>query len=136
MTAENKTPAQLFRVLLLKQQIMKHYKQSAAVCWCLTPPATAAFCGLDAGKQAAFGAAVGQSAAGTSGGSVLLRLTFAVCDRRLDEVRPMLALLVRCWLRTYAGDTAVLQEFMGEWLSLAARMARRRWREETAFSAA
>ena len=63
------------------------------------------------------------------GGSVLLRLTFAVCDRRLDEVRPMLALLVRCWLRTYAGDTAVLQE----WLSLAARMARRRWREETAF---
>lgn len=64
------------------------------------------------------------------GGSVLLRLTFAVCDRRLDEV---LALLVRCWLRTYAGDTAVLQEFMGEWLSLAARMARRRWREETAF---
>lgn len=68
------------------------------------------------------------------GGSVLLRLTFAVCDRRLDEVRPMLlALLVRCWLRTYAGDTAVLQEFMGEWLSLAARMARRRWREETAF---
>lgn len=67
------------------------------------------------------------------GGSVLLRLTFAVCDRRLDEVRPMLALLVRCWLRTYAGDTAVLQEFMGEWLSLAARMARRRWRKETAF---
>ena len=67
------------------------------------------------------------------GGSVLLRLTFAVCDRRLAEVRPMLALLVRRWLRTHAGDTAVLQEFMGEWLSLAARMARRRWREETAF---
>lgn len=67
------------------------------------------------------------------GGSVLLRLTFAVCDRRLAEVRPMLALLVRRWLRTHAGDTAMLQEFMGEWLSLAARMARRRWREETAF---
>lgn len=67
------------------------------------------------------------------GGSVLLRLTFAVCDRRLAEVRPMLALLVRRWLRTHAGDTAILQEFMGEWLSLAARMARRRWREETAF---
>ena len=45
----------------------------------------------------------------------------------------MLALLVRRWLRTHAGDTAILQEFMGEWLSLAARMARRRWREETAF---
>lgn len=67
------------------------------------------------------------------GGSVLLRLTFAVCDRRLDEVRPMLALLVRRWLRTQADNTAVLQKFMGEWLSLAARMARRRWREETAF---
>ena len=67
------------------------------------------------------------------GGSVLLRLTFAVCDRRLDEVHPMLALLVRRWLRTHVGDTAMLQEFMGEWLSLAARMARRRWREETAF---
>ena len=67
------------------------------------------------------------------GGSVLLRLTFAVCDRRLAEVCPMLALLVRRWLRTHAGDTAILQEFMGEWLSLAARMARRRWREETAF---
>ena len=67
------------------------------------------------------------------GGSVLLRLTFAVCDRRLAEVCPMLALLVRRWLRTHAGDTAILQEFMGEWLSLAARMARRRWRKETAF---
>ena len=67
------------------------------------------------------------------GGSVLLRLTFAVCDRRFAEVRPMLALLVRRWLRTQADNTAVLQEFMGEWLSLAARMARRRWREETAF---
>lgn len=67
------------------------------------------------------------------GSSVLLRLTFAVCDRRLDEVRPMLALLVRRWLRTQAGNTAMLQEFMGECLSLAARMARRRWREETAF---
>lgn len=67
------------------------------------------------------------------GGSVLLRLTFAVCDRRLAEVRPMLALLVRRWLRTQADNTAMLQEFMGKWLSLAARMARRRWREETAF---
>lgn len=67
------------------------------------------------------------------GGSVLLRLTFAVCDRRLAEVRPMLALLVRRWLRTQADNTAMLQEFMGEWLSLAARMARRRWLEETAF---
>lgn len=67
------------------------------------------------------------------GGSVLLRLTFAVCDRRLAEVRPVLALLARRWLRTQADNTAMLQEFMGEWLSLAARMARRRWREETAF---
>lgn len=67
------------------------------------------------------------------GGSVLLQLTFAVCDRRLSEERAALALLARRWLRTYAGDTALLQEFMAEWLNLAARMARRRWREETAF---
>lgn len=67
------------------------------------------------------------------GGSALLQLAFAVCDRRLSEVRPMLALLVRRWLRTHAGDTALLQEFMAEWLNLAARMARRRWREETVF---
>ncbi|WP_307978968.1 hypothetical protein [uncultured Phascolarctobacterium sp.] len=67
------------------------------------------------------------------GGSVLLQLAFAVCDRRLSEERTALALLARRWLRTHAGDTAMLQEFMGEWLSLAARMARRRWREETAF---
>lgn len=67
------------------------------------------------------------------GGSALLQLTFAVCDRRLAEVRPILALLVRRWLRTQAGNTALLQEFMAEWLNLAARMARRRWREETAF---
>lgn len=67
------------------------------------------------------------------GGSALLQLAFAVCDRRLAEVRPILALLVRRWLRTHAGDTELLQEFMGEWLNLAARMARRRWREETAF---
>ena len=67
------------------------------------------------------------------GGSVLLQLAFAVCDRRLSEERTALALLARRWLRTHAGDTELLQEFMGEWLNLAARMARRRWREETAF---
>ena len=67
------------------------------------------------------------------GGSFLLQLAFAVCDRRLSEERTALALLARRWLRTHAGDTELLQEFMGEWLNLAARMARRRWREETAF---
>ena len=67
------------------------------------------------------------------GGSVLLQLAFAVCDRRLSEERAALALLARRWLRMHAGDTALLQEFMAEWLNLAARMARRRWREETAF---
>ena len=67
------------------------------------------------------------------GGSVLLQLAFAVCDRRLSEERAALALLAWRWLRTHAGDTALLQEFMAEWLNLAARMARRRWREETAF---
>lgn len=67
------------------------------------------------------------------GGSVLLQLAFAVCDRRLSEERSALALLARRWLRTHAGDVALLQEFMTEWLNLAARMARRHWREETAF---
>ena len=67
------------------------------------------------------------------GGSFLLQLAFAVCDRRLSEERAALALLARRWLRTHAGDTVLLQEFMAEWLNLAARMARRRWREETAF---
>lgn len=67
------------------------------------------------------------------GGSALLQLAFAVCDRRLSGERAALALLARRWLRTHAGDTALLQEFMTEWLNLAARMARRRWREETAF---
>lgn len=67
------------------------------------------------------------------GGSFLLQLAFAVCDRRLSEERAALALLARRWLRTHAGDTALLQEFMAEWLNLAARMARRRWRDETAF---
>ena len=70
---------------------------------------------------------------GRQGGSVLLQLAYAVCDRRLSEERAALALLARRWLRTHAGDTALLQEFMAEWLNLAARMARRRWREETAF---
>ncbi|WP_293830124.1 hypothetical protein [uncultured Phascolarctobacterium sp.] len=67
------------------------------------------------------------------GGSFLLQLAFAVCDRRLSEERAALALLARRWLRTHAGDTELLQKFMAEWLNLAARMARRRWREETAF---
>ena len=67
------------------------------------------------------------------GGSFLLQLAFAVCDRRLSEERVALALLARRWLQMHAGDTALLQEFMAEWLNLAARMARRRWREETAF---
>ena len=111
---------------------MKHYKQSAAVCWCLTPPATAAFAAwMQESRPRLEQLLVNPQLAHQAQRSAAAD----VCRvrQRLDEVRPMLALLVRCWLRTYAGDTAVLQEFMGEWLSLAARMARRRWREETAF---
>lgn len=113
---------------------MKHYKQSAAVCW--WPYATGNGSFLPAWMQESrprLERLLVNSQLAHQGGSVLLRLTFAVCDRRLAEVRPMLALLVRRWLRTQADNTAMLQEFMGEWLSLAARMARRRWREETAF---
>ena len=111
---------------------MKHYKQSAAVCWWPYATGNGSFLRMQESRPRLEQLLVNPQLA-HQGGSVLLRLTFAVCDRRLAEVRPMLALLVRRWLRMQADNTAMLQEFMGEWLSLAARMARRRWREETAF---
>lgn len=61
----------------------------------------------------------------------LTRLSFVVCDRRLAEAQPALAQLVRRFANAAAADIAA--KLWAELLSLAARMARRGWREETAF---
>ena len=61
----------------------------------------------------------------------LTRLSFVVCDRRLAEAQPALAQLVRRFANVAAADIAA--KLWAELLSLAARMARRGWREETAF---
>lgn len=61
----------------------------------------------------------------------LTRLSFVVCDRRLAEAQPALAQLVRRFANAASADIAA--RLWAELLSLAARMARRGWREETAF---
>ena len=61
----------------------------------------------------------------------LTRLSFVVCDRRLAEAQPALAQLVRRFAKAASADIAA--RLWAELLSLAARMARRGWREETAF---
>lgn len=61
----------------------------------------------------------------------LIRLSFVVCDRRLAEAQPALAQLVRRFAKAASADIAA--SLWAELLSLAARMARRGWREETAF---
>lgn len=61
----------------------------------------------------------------------LTRLSFVVCDRRLAEAQPALAQLVRRFAN--AASAAIAARLWAELLSLAARMARRGWREETAF---
>lgn len=61
----------------------------------------------------------------------LTRLSFVVCDRRLAEAQPALAQLVRRFANAAAADIAA--KLWAELLSLAARMARRGWREEAAF---
>lgn len=61
----------------------------------------------------------------------LTRLSFLACDRRLAEAQPALAQLVRRFANAAAADIAA--KLWAELLSLAARMARRGWREETAF---
>lgn len=59
----------------------------------------------------------------------LQRLAFGVSDRRIVTAQATLVLLLRRWLSC---DIAapVLEAFWSEWLSLAARMARRGWREQ------
>lgn len=61
----------------------------------------------------------------------LTRLSFVVCDRRLAEAQPALAQLVRRFANAASADIAA--RLWAELVSLAARMARRGWREETAF---
>lgn len=61
----------------------------------------------------------------------LTRLSFVVCDRRLAEAQPALTQLVRRFANAASADIAA--RLWAELLSLAARMARRGWREETAF---
>lgn len=62
---------------------------------------------------------------------LLHRLAFMACDRKITELLPVLELLVLRFMRSHAG--ACLDAFWSEWLSLAARMARRKWRRETSF---
>lgn len=61
----------------------------------------------------------------------LTSLSFVVCDCRLAEAQPALAQLVRRFANAASADIAA--RLWAELLSLAARMARRGWREETAF---
>lgn len=64
-------------------------------------------------------------------GEFLLQLSFVICDRRLTETQTVLAQLVRRFVS--CADAKQSAELLAELLSLAARMARRGWREETAF---
>lgn len=75
--------------------------------------------------------AVSNKAAAQSALSFLTSLSFVVCDRRLAEVRHVLAALIRRLAAVC--DDACRKALWTELLSLAARMSRRGWREETAF---
>ncbi len=65
-------------------------------------------------------------------GTVLQKLTFAVCDRQALAVLPLLQQLMLVFMRAARGQE-MLELFWSEWLNLAARMARRGWREQTDF---
>lgn len=89
-------------------------------------------------KPAAAGlvAATGEPAAAglvAAKGELLVKLTFAACDKRLDGFKVQLTWLWRRWLRTLGSDVQEAQRLCGELLNLAARMARRGWREETSY---
>lgn len=61
----------------------------------------------------------------------LKSLSFVICDRRLPEAQPALEQLIRRFIAT--ADAGLVKNLWAELLNLAARMARRGWREETAF---
>lgn len=70
-----------------------------------------------------------QNAVSVEMGDFLQRLAFGVSDRRIVAAQTTLVLLLRRWLRCDI-TAPVLEAFWSEWLSLAARMARRGWREQ------
>lgn len=65
--------------------------------------------------------------------SLLKRLAFIVCDRQALESLPVLELLVLRFWRSHQAEPKLWNNFWGEWLNLAARMARRGWRRQTGF---
>lgn len=81
--------------------------------------------------QAVLLKAVAQAEHAEAAAAFLAQLGFVVCDRRLAEAQPALAQLVRSF--ALAAPQAAAAKLWGELLNLAARMARRGWREETAF---
>lgn len=76
-------------------------------------------------------AATANPKAAASALSFLQSMSFVICDRRMAEVRPVLAQLIRRF--TAACDAESGKALGAELLNLAARMARRGWREEAAF---
>ncbi|MGM9582963.1 MAG: hypothetical protein ACI3WU_04525 [Phascolarctobacterium sp.] len=65
-------------------------------------------------------------------GELLLKLCFAACDKRLEALFPLLQGQWRSWLDAVE-QVQELQRLCGELLNLAARMARRGWRQEARF---
>lgn len=62
---------------------------------------------------------------------VLYALSFAACDNRLEAALPLLQRLLKKWLRKQEADSAFIRYFWTEWLTMAAQIARRGWRNET-----
>lgn len=64
--------------------------------------------------------------------SFLQAMAFAVCDRRLVQVLPLLRRLLKTFFASGA-EQAVLGELWSELLNLCARMLRRGWRDEASW---
>lgn len=75
---------------------------------------------------------IGQGDNGQAGCAFLQNLAFAICDKQLEAELPVLQALVRRWLRVHGGSS-LADGFWDEWLSLAARLARRGWRVQARF---
>ena len=73
---------------------------------------------------------VGSTPAEHSMAEFLSSMSFAVCDRRLTAAQPILRRLVQKYLQIVTDDK-MLEEFLCEWSSMVARMARRSWQLET-----
>ncbi len=64
----------------------------------------------------------------------LLTLAFAVCDKKLAALQPIVQKLLRAWVRSNGtAESTAYSKLLNEILSLAARMARRGWQEEKHF---